>query len=158
MLAFPDPTAEDLKDPQASLPTAGPCGGVRLPLNPSLVDPRIGRVTALMHVTLHRKMPLRELAGAAGLSVSRLCHLFHNQTGISPRRYLKAARLARAKELLETSSFSVKEVAARAGFNHVGRFIGDFRNTYGRTPSQHRRIALRSKLTSGDVPLMTAFP
>ena len=110
-----------------------------------------------MRDTMHRKLTLRELAGAAGLSVSRLCHLFHDQTGISPRRYLKAARLARAKELLDTSRFSVKEVAGRAGFNHVGRFIGDFRTTYGLTPSQHRRTVLRSKLTTDDGPVMTAF-
>ena len=52
-----------------------------------------------MPFTRHRKLPLGELAGAAGLSVSRLCHLFYNQTGFSPRRYLKAARLARARDL-----------------------------------------------------------
>jgi len=107
-----------------------------------------------MHRAMHRKLPLRELAGASGLSISRLCHLFQNQTGMSPRRYLKAARLAKAKELLKTSRLSVKEVAARAGFNHVGRFIGDFRRVYGVTPSENRRTVLRSELTTDDRPLM----
>jgi transcriptional regulator GlxA family with amidase domain len=110
------------------------------------VDPRISEATSLMRRAIQRKLPLYELAGATGLSVSRLCHLFHNQTGMSPRRYLKAARLESAKELLETSSFTVKEVAARAGFNHVGRFIGDFRKTYGATPLQFRRSLGRRQL------------
>jgi transcriptional regulator GlxA family with amidase domain len=123
---------------------AGLWGGVGPFPKPAAVDPRISRVTALMHRAMHRKLSLGELAGASGLSVSRLCHLFHRQTGMSPRRYLKAARLARAKEVLETSSLSVKEVAARAGFNHVGRFIGDFRKAYGVTPSEHRRAGLNA--------------
>lgn len=152
MLTLTDPTAGVSQDRPAALPIAGPWVVAGPFLNSPAVDPRIGRVTALIHGTLHRKLPLLELAGAAGLSVSRLCHLFHNQTGISPRRYLKAARLVRAKELLETSIFSVKEVAGQAGFNHVGRFIGDFRNAYGLTPSQHRRTMLGSKLTSHDGP------
>jgi len=92
-----------------------------------------------MHGAPLRKLPLRELAGAERLSLSRLSHLFRSEVGMSPGRYLKAARLARAKALLETSSSSVKEVAAQTGFSHVGRFIGDFRKAYGRTPYQHRR-------------------
>lgn len=112
----------------------------------------------MMHRVTHGKLPLRELAGATGLSVSRLCHLFQNQTGTSPRRYLKATRLAKAKEFLETSSLSVKEVAARSGFNHVGRFIGDFRKTYGASPSEHRRALLRSDLRTEDRELITAVP
>ncbi|MGO8816915.1 MAG: helix-turn-helix domain-containing protein [Terriglobia bacterium] len=147
MVVFSDPTAEVSKGRHAASLSAGHWDAVRRFPNPPSVDPRIDRVAALMHVTLHRKLPLSELAGAAGLSISRLSHLFHTQTGISPRRYLKAARLARAKELLDTSHLSVKEVAARSGFNHVGRFIGEFRNTYGLTPSQHRQKVQRSKMT-----------
>jgi len=52
---------------------------------------------------------------------------------------LKVARLAKAKNLLETSNLSVKEVAALVGLDHVGRFSHDFRKAYGLTPSQHRR-------------------
>lgn len=69
---------------------------------------------------------------------------------MSPRRYLKAARIAKARQLLETLSFSVKEVATRAGFNHVGRFIGDFRMTYGLTPHEHRRAVLRLEPATDD--------
>jgi len=141
-LVFNDPTAAVAQDRQAAPRIADLWGGVGPFPKPAPVDPRIRKVTALMHCAIRRKLPLRELADASGLSVSRLCHLFHNQTGMSPRRYLKAARLAGAKEFLEASSLSVKEVAAQAGFNHVGRFIGDFRKAYGLTPSKHRRKVL----------------
>ncbi len=141
-------TAADGQDRQAASRIAGLSASIGTFPKPAAVDPRISRATALMYRAMHWKLPLRELACAAGLSVSRLCHLFHSQTGMSPRRYLKAARLASAKALLETSSFRVKEVAARAGFNHVGRFIGEFRKAYGLTPVQHRRAVLRSELST----------
>jgi transcriptional regulator GlxA family with amidase domain len=141
-------TATVGQNQRASSPILGISSGVGTFPSRAAVDPRISRVTALMHRAMHRKLPLRELAGATGLSVSRLCHLFHNQTGMSPRHYLKAARLARAREILETSSLSVKQVAARTGFNHVGRFIGDFRKAYGLTPSHHRRTVLMSELST----------
>lgn len=143
-------TAAVGQNQRAPAPTVGLSGGVGSLPKPAAFDPRISRVAALMHRAMHRKLLLCDLAGATGLSVSRLCHLFHNQTGMSPRRYIKAARLTRAKELLETADLSVKEVAARAGFNHVGRFIGEFRKAYGLTPSQHRRALGRvtSELTT----------
>ena len=133
---------------QAASRAASVAGSIGSFPGPAAVDPRIKRVEVLIHRAIQRKLPLRELAVSTGLSVSRLCHLFHNQTGMSPGRYLKAARLAKARELLETSTLSIKEVAARAGFNHVGRFIGTFRKAYGLTPSQHRRAVLRSELST----------
>jgi transcriptional regulator GlxA family with amidase domain len=121
--------------------TAGLCGGVGPSPKPAAVDPRISRVTALMHRAFHRKLPLRDLAGASGLSVSRLCHLFKSHTGIGAAQYLKLLRLQRAKVLLETSVLSVKEVGVRLGYEDPSRFVEDFRKTYGLTPLRHRRLA-----------------
>ncbi|HEX9919470.1 MAG TPA: helix-turn-helix domain-containing protein, partial [Pyrinomonadaceae bacterium] len=66
------------------------------------------------------------------------CHLFKAETGSSPARYLKALRLERARELLETTFLSVKEIRALVGFNDDSHFARDFRATYGLTPQQYR--------------------
>jgi transcriptional regulator GlxA family with amidase domain len=95
----------------------------------------------MMHGALHRRLPLRELAGATGLSVSRVCHLFKSHHGIGPAQYLKLLRSQRAKELLETSVFSVKEIGARLGYDDPSRFVEDFRKMHGLTPLSHRRLA-----------------
>lgn len=94
-----------------------------------------------MHRAMHRKLPLRELAGVTGLSVSRLCHLFQSHAGVGPAQYLKSLRMQRARELLENSVLCVKEIAARLGYDDPSRFVEDFRKTYGLTPSRHRRLA-----------------
>lgn len=107
---------------------------------PKAVDPRVRRVEAIMQHNLRRPLRLTELAQTVGLHESRLSHLFSMHFGVSPGRHLKFIRLQRAKVLLEVSSLSVKEVAAEVGFD-ASRFGKHFRETYGRTPKQHRRIA-----------------
>ncbi|MGD0694537.1 MAG: helix-turn-helix transcriptional regulator [Terriglobia bacterium] len=117
---------------------AGLWGGAGPFPKPAAVDPRISQVTALMHRAMHRKLPLRELAGATGLSVSRLCHLFKSHIGLGPARYLKLLRMRRAKELLETSVLSVKEIGVRLGYDDPSRFVEDFGKACGQTPLRHR--------------------
>ena len=120
--------------------TATP-GAVRRPSLPPPLDPdsRIRRAQALMRRNLHRRVRIAELAAAAGLSVSRFSHLFTNETGIPPARYLKVLRLEMAKELLEGSRLSVKQVAVRVCLD-ASRLTREFRKTYGLTPSQYRRL------------------
>jgi len=55
-----------------------------------------------------------------------------------PGRWLKLLRLGRAKQLLENSFLTVKEVIALVGINDMSHFDRDFRNVYGQTPSQIR--------------------
>jgi len=113
---------------------------------PASMDPRIRHLEMLMRRDLHRPFRLGDLAAGMQISASHLSHLFSTQTGVSPKRYLKAIRLRRAGELLEGSSLSVKEVAARVGLD-VSRFIKEFRETYGVTPAQHRRLMRLRDLT-----------
>ena len=130
-------------------------GGVGLLAGPARVDPRIGRVTALMHRAMHRKLPLKELAGAAGLSVSRLCHLFKHHTGVGLGQYLKLLRLQRAKALLETSVLSVKEIGVGLGYQDSSRFIEDFRKAYGLPPRRYRVGGVVGRVVSHEVNART---
>jgi transcriptional regulator GlxA family with amidase domain len=118
---------------------------------PATVDPRIRRAEALIHRALHRKLPLRELAGVAGLSVSRLCHLFKNQVGVAPAQYAKLLRMRRAGELLQTSVLSVKEIGGRLGYDDPSRFVEDFRKTYGLPPLRYRERVSQAALVGDNV-------
>ena len=54
-------------------------------------------------------------------------------------QHIKVLRLKQAKELLETSFLTVKEITLKVGFNDESRFIQDFKKAYGLTPAQYRR-------------------
>jgi transcriptional regulator GlxA family with amidase domain len=79
------------------------------------------------------------LATDVCLSESRLWHLFKEATGASPHRWATSQRLARALELVETTSLSMKEIGFRAGFKHHSHFTRVFRRTFGQPPLQYRR-------------------
>jgi AraC family transcriptional regulator of arabinose operon len=89
--------------------------------------------------SLHRKCTLSEVGKASGLSVSRLSHLFREQTGLTPWQYAEQRRMTRARELLELSSFGVAEIADRLGYRSPFYFSRRFAAATGESPRQYRQ-------------------
>ncbi len=102
------------------------------------MDPRVEKVVTRMKEEFHRDPSLSEMAQVVNLSPSRLRYLFKRETGVAPGHYLKAFRLEQAKELLETTFLSVKEVIRSVGVNDQSHFIREFKKSYGLTPAQYR--------------------
>jgi AraC-like DNA-binding protein len=76
-----------------------------------------------------------------------LSYLFKIELGVAPARYLKRVRLERACQLLETFFLSIKEIAAKVGYNDSRHFMREFKIAYGSTPpSQHRADCLTHRL------------
>jgi YesN/AraC family two-component response regulator len=87
----------------------------------------------------YRQEPsLSDMAGVVNLSTSRLRYLFKREIGVAPGHYLKAFRLERARELLETTFLSVKEIIRSIGVKDQSHFIREFKKFYGLTPAQYR--------------------
>lgn len=81
-------------------------------------------------------MPLRReaLAREAGISESGLLRLFRRHLGSTPHRYLTEIRMRQAARMLEQHTLSVKEIAARVGYENALNFSTAFRKTFGRSP------------------------
>ena len=114
------------------------------------MDMRVQNVLALMRRDLRARLTLNDMARAVNLTSFHFCHLFKAETGRSPAKYLKTMRLERARELLETTFLSVKEIRALVGLNDESHFARDFRTTYGVTPQQHREHYLGTLAPDGD--------
>ena len=91
-----------------------------------------------MREDVRGELSLSEFAQSVNLSVWRLCHIFKSDIGMPPMRYLRLLRMERAKQLLESSFLSVKEVAYRVGLNDESHFVRDFKSTYGSSPACYR--------------------
>lgn len=102
------------------------------------MDHRIRKVVEFMIGHLERKLPVSELAQSVQLSTAHLRRLFKAETGSSPVQYLRQMRMQRAKDLLETSSLSVKEIAAKVGLSDVSHFVRNFERAAGLPPARHR--------------------
>lgn len=104
------------------------------------IDLRIERAVALIDTqAITTTTELRKLAADLNLSCSRFRHLFARSIGISPVRYLKSVRLAKAKLLMQSSQLSVKQVMAAVGCSDLSHFVRDYKTTFGETPTESRR-------------------
>lgn len=83
---------------------------------------------------------LQIVADAVGVSRWHLSRLLRSWTGLSFLGLLAALRIREAKRLLIESSLSVKEVAARCGYEHVSHFDRQFRRQCGMTPGTYRAL------------------
>ena len=103
------------------------------------MDQRVQRVKTLIENNFDRELTVSEMARFVDLSVSHLQHLFKTDMGQSPAHYVQALRLKLAKELLETSSLSIKQIMFRIGAKDRSNFERRFKQAYRLTPVQYRR-------------------
>jgi transcriptional regulator GlxA family with amidase domain len=118
-----------------STKSSTPVAWVRKWSAPTTTDARVRRVEFLLQLNLERELRVLEVASLTGLSVSALSRLFKRRTGTTPARYIKSARMEKAKELLETSYLRVKEIAGRVGVADMSHFVRDFRTAVRPEPS-----------------------
>jgi AraC-like DNA-binding protein len=102
------------------------------------LDKRVEKIIEMMREDVRGELSLSACAQSVNLSVWRLCHIFKSDVGMPPMRYLRLLRMERAKDLLESSFLSVKEIAYRVGLNDESHFVRDFKATYGSSPACYR--------------------
>ena len=103
------------------------------------MDDRVRQTIDRMGEQLHRRLTVRELADAVGLSVAQLTRIFRQATGRTPGAFLHGMRLQRARTLLERTSLSVQEVMAQVGIADRSHFARDFCREYGFSPRSFRQ-------------------
>ena len=101
----------------------------------------VKRARDFIHDHAQDRITSVDLAQAAGCSLRTLQAAFAETIGLAPMAYLKAVRLKRAHEDLQTAgpSATVAAIARRWGFEQPGRFARDYRRRYGCTPTETLR-------------------
>ncbi|WP_084961973.1 GlxA family transcriptional regulator [Thermoactinospora rubra] len=96
----------------------------------------VTRAWALAH--LDEPLTLADLARHAATSVRTLTRRFQAETGLSPLQWLLHQRVNRARELLETTSLAMDEVARRSGLGGADSLRKHLRSRVGLTPTAYR--------------------
>jgi transcriptional regulator GlxA family with amidase domain len=104
---------------------------------------------ALEH--LHEQFDVETLAARAYMSRRTFDRRFRSLTGSAPLQWLITQRVLQAQRLLETSDYSVDEVAGRCGFRSPVALRGHFRRQLGSSPAAYR-AAYRARRPQGDRP------
>ncbi len=102
---------------------------------------------ALEH--LHEQFDVETLAARAYMSRRTFDRRFRSLTGSAPLQWLITQRVLQAQRLLETSDYSVDEVAGRCGFRSPVALRGHFRRQLGSSPAAYR-AAYRARRPQAD--------
>ena len=78
------------------------------------------------------------LSNLCGISEAYFRRIFLKSYGISPVRYINNLKIDRAKELIDSGLYSIKEAAAESGFHDDAYFSRKFKEIIGMSPSEYR--------------------
>lgn len=81
---------------------------------------------------------LDSLSDTVYISKHYLSHLFKEQTGVSPIKYLTSKRMEKACELLSETELPVSEVSKAVGYENPLYFSQVFKRIYGISPVKYR--------------------
>lgn len=105
---------------------------------PSQYQQGILQVAAYINQHYTEALKLEDLAAMCHLSKTYFITAFKKVIGESPYSYLLLLRIAKARTLLETTDYTIKEVANLSGFQHTNTFTSHFRTVTHMTPSEYR--------------------
>ena len=79
-----------------------------------------------------------DIAREVGYSSSYFGYIFKKKHGIPVNQYVRELQLAKAKDLLQNTSFSVSAVAEYVGYEDANYFSSLFKKQFGLSPKQYR--------------------
>lgn len=107
--------------------------------NRPLASVRLEPVLGYIEAHLLENLSVRALAQAFFMSVSTLCKLFRETTGVGVHAYITFRRVERAREALLQGA-DVGEACSAGGFNDYANFIRTFRKVTGMPPGRFKRM------------------
>ncbi len=96
------------------------------------------RAMRFLEARVDGNIQVSELAAMVGMSPSHLSALFRRATGGGPGAFHTSLKMARARNLLDTTAMTVTEVAGTVGYADALYFSRHFRRVHGMNPTQYR--------------------
>ena len=104
-------------------------------------DPRIQVVVDYLTPHLNESFTIQSLSEMAQVSQTSFRRLFKAHTGKSPSDYIRELRMTSAARMLLTSDREIAEIGYQVGFSDANYFSRTFRQVFGVSPHQYRRIS-----------------
>jgi AraC-like DNA-binding protein len=103
----------------------------------------------LLGQNLEALLSITDVAEQLGYSVARFHDVFREATGLPPHTFRLKCRLSAAKRMLDSTTLSCTEIAARCGFGTSQHFATTFRRHVGLSPRQYRAAHNPEKIDEG---------
>lgn len=93
---------------------------------------------------LHEPLEVADMAERAAMSERTFARRFSDATGTTPHQWLTNQRVARARQLLETTDLTIDAIAARCGLGTAANLRNRLHDAIGVTPTAYRQRFQRS--------------
>ncbi|GGP25145.1 GlxA family transcriptional regulator [Silvimonas amylolytica] len=102
--------------------------------------PKLADALHLMESNIEEPLTTDDIAQLVGVSRRQLERIFRQYLDAMPSRYYLALRLEKARAQLQRSSKSVLQIGLACGFASAAHFSNVYRDHFGVTPREDRRI------------------
>ncbi len=99
----------------------------------------IRRAIDFMTKNISTPISVEALAEYCGYSTKHFQKTFKDATGMAPHQYLLKLRIDRAKDLLATTAYPIKNISLQCGFVDSNYFANAFKRIVGVPPRQFRK-------------------
>lgn len=103
-------------------------------INPKIID----KARCFMQENVDADLEMPKVAEFLNMSYSSFRHMFKQYTGMAPSQYYLNMKIKRAKDMLRSTTASVKEVSFALHFETPEYFSKIFKKKTGMTPTQFR--------------------
>lgn len=125
-------------DRRRAAPRRGQAQYIALPLPDPDLDGPLGRTIQGTLANLDQDLEVEALAAHSTMSKRNFTRRFKEVTGLSPARWVLGHRLDDARQLLETTNWSIARIAESCGFGSAMTFRQNFGTTYSTTSTSYR--------------------
>ena len=95
----------------------------------------------LEYIKLHflENITTRDISKKFGYDNTYFCRKFKAVTGMTVMKYIRLLKLGMAKDLLEHSNDSIKDIAWKCGFADISHLSNSFKHVFKMSPAEYRK-------------------
>ena len=109
------------------------------------MDYRVQEILIKIEENISQSVVIRDLAKSSNISVSHLQHIFKKEVHTSIKKHVNNLRMQMMCELLEFSHLNISEILLKVGAPDATHFFRDFKQKFGKTPSEYRKFSRNSR-------------
>ncbi len=102
----------------------------------------IRRFQEIVQMEIGTPLTVGAIALRLSVSAEHLARVFKQQTGLSPHVHIQQAKMLAACSMLKSPAVTIKEIAARLGYDTPARFTRTFRRIVGIPPHEFRETGV----------------
>jgi AraC-like DNA-binding protein len=114
-------------------------GSIRRSFQPNKNDERLDKVITYLHTALREKITRKKLAELVHLNPNYLDKVFSEKFQLNPMQMLRELRLKQVRRMLETSNYTLAEIAEQCGLGDAPYLTQQFAKRYSINPGKYRQ-------------------